>query len=413
MISQRISTRRTELDDLESSDQDNIEMDEIVIPSPTPQTRARNKAKLALMDPVVFTGIWALLGTRFALQEWLNYRRWGYHIRIAIEVESWGMEFVIWGALSWVMWGLLGAFIQSANLGTLLLRSLPVSFAADVVKEMLFVMLFPGLPLNRAQVPYWTRFRFHLTANIVDDMVVLGCSLLLFRGLGYYQKSRDSETAAALLEVQLANARLSTLRIQLNLHFVFNAMNSISSLMRADVDVADEMFEQLSSLLRISLKRGSAQLIPLHDEIEFIEVYLSMQDRRDSDRIRRLVSVDPELHDFLVSAMILQPIVENACAHGLSKVERDGELFTEVSAMMDDAVITVTNSCNGIGRSPPNSGGHGVGIENTRCRPQLLHAKNWSLRIVQTDPFHVRVAITIPVRLSRAPRETVAKVGAG
>jgi len=365
------------------------------------------------MHPAFFIGIWALLGALFALQDWLNLRRWGYHLGIVIELESWVMEFAIWGTLSWIMWRLVGSFIQSAGLWALLSTTVPLSIAASVAKEMLFVLIFPGLPLNRPHMPYWTRLRFHLNANIVDDMVVFGCSFLLFKGLGYYQKSRESETAAAQLEVQLANARLSALRMQLNPHFLFNAMNSISSLMRTDVDAADEMLEQLSSLLRISLERGSVQMIPLHDEIEFIEVYLSMQDRRYSDRMRRWVSVDPELHDVLVPAMILQPIVENAYAHGLSKVDRDGELFIEVRAANNDVVFKVTNSGVGMGLGSANSNGHGVGIANTRSRLQLHYGSNWTFKMVQTDPSHVTVTIIIPNQLSNAPRETVTKFGVG
>jgi len=365
------------------------------------------------MHPVIFVGIWTLLGTLFALQDWLNLRRWGYHIGIVIELESWVAEFAIWGTLSWIMWRLVGSFIQRAGLAALLSAALPLSIAASVVKEMLFVLIFPGLPLNRPHMPYLTRLRFHLNANIVDDMVVFGCSFLLFKGLGYYQKSRESETAAAQLEIQLANARLSALRMQLNPHFLFNAMNSISSLMRTDVDAADEMLEQLSSLLRISLERGSVQMIPLHDEIEFIEVYLSMQDRRYSDRMRRSVSVDPELHDVLVPTMILQPIVENAYAHGLSKVDKDGELFIEVRAVKNDLVFKVTNSGPGLGRGSANSNGHGVGITNTRSRLQLHYGSNWSFKMVQADPSHVTVTIAFPVQLSNTPRETVTKFGVG
>jgi len=364
------------------------------------------------MHPAVFIGIWALLGMLFALQDWLNLRRWGYHIGIAVELESWGLEFVIWGALSWIMWRLAGSHIQRAGLSWLLTRSFPMIIGASVIKEMLFVLILPGLPLNRPHMPYWTRLRFHLNANIVDDMVVFGCSFLLFKGLGYYQQARESETTAAQLEIQLANARLSALRMQLNPHFLFNAMNSISSLMRTDVDAADEMLEQLSSLLRITLERGSVQLIPLHDEIEFIEVYLSMQDRRYSERMRRSVSVEPELHDVLVPAMILQPIVENAYAHGLSKVHRNGELIIEARAVEDDVVFTVTNSGIGLGGAGV-TGGHGVGISNTRSRLQLHYGNKWSFTIVETDSSHVTVTMIIPLQVSGAHKEMVTKFGVG
>jgi len=89
------------------------------------------------------------------------------------------------------------------------------------------------------------------------------CAFLFLRGVAYYQQFREKETAAARLQVQLVQARMTALRMQLNPHFLFNAMNSISSLMRTDVNAADQMLEQLSSLLRMTLERGEVQLVPL------------------------------------------------------------------------------------------------------------------------------------------------------
>jgi hypothetical protein len=336
----------------------------------------------------------------FALQEWMNLRRWGYHIGLDIELKSWGAEFLIWGVMGWSLWRAFGPFIQFASLGKVVARFLPVGIAACVVKEMIFVSLFPDLPMNRPHMAYWTRLQFHLKAESVDDMVIFWCSFLLIRGMGYYQRSRESESIAAQLEIQLANARLSALRMQLNPHFLFNAMNSISSLMRTDVDGADEMLEQLSSLLRISLERGSVQLIPLHEEIDFLEVYLSMQDKRYADRVKRSVRVAPELHDALIPAMILQPVVENAYVHGLSKLEKNGSLSIEACRQQNDVILTVTNSGVGLGSVGEISSGHGVGISNLRSRLQLHYGEGSSLEIREIDNSQVAVKIVLPIQFS-------------
>jgi signal transduction histidine kinase len=360
------------------------------------------------MHPIVFIGAWVLLGSSFALQEWMNLRRWGYHIGLDIELESWGAEFLIWGILSWLLWRTLGPLIRNANLGVVLGRILPLSAAACLAKEMIWVLLFPGLPLNRPHMPYWPRLQFHLKAEVVNDMVIFWCSILLIRGLGYYQRSRESEKAAAQLEVQLANARISTLRMQLNPHFLFNAMNGISSLMRTDVDAADDMLEQLSSLLRITLERESVQMISLRDEVDFLEVYLSMQDRRYSDRVKRRVSVEPSLHDALVPAMILQPVVENAYVHGLSKIDRNGDLIIEARRLENKVVITVTNSGVGLSASSEKPSGCGVGISNLRSRLQLHYKQDCCFEMSEIDDGHVTVRIEIPFQLpdSNNPRFT-------
>jgi LytS/YehU family sensor histidine kinase len=201
--------------------------------------------------------------------------------------------------------------------------------------------------------------------------------------------------------------------MQLNPHFLFNAMNSISSLMRTDVNAADTMLEQLSSLLRITLERGNVQLIPLREEMEFIEVYLSMQDQRYSGRVRRDISIDSELHDALVPAMILQPIVENAYAHGLSKLERDGELHIEAHRQSSRVNFVITNSGLGLHSAPGgSSNGHGVGLANVRSRLQLHYGENCSFKISEIDSTHVTVAIGLPFQLSDKAEIGMTRYGA-
>ena len=373
----------------------------------------KQRIQPVFMHPAIFIPSWVLLGALFALQDWMNLRRWGYHISAAILFESWGVEFLIWGILCWLLWWSLHPFIIKANVVCMLTRVLPLSIATSVVKEMVWVLLFPNMPLDRPHMLYWNRLVFIWKAQFVSNMVTFWCAFFLFRGLNYYQKFREKERAAAQLEVQLANAKLSALRMQLNPHFLFNAMNSISSLMRTDVNAADTMLEQLSSLLRITLERGDVKLIPLHEEMEFIEVYLSMQDQRYAGRVRRDVAIDSELHDALVPAMILQPIVENAYAHGLSKIEKDGELFIEARRHSDRVNFEVINS--GIGlqtNSTKNGDRRGVGLTNVENRLRLHYGEDCSFHISEVDRTHVKVSIVLPFQLSDKTESGITRYGA-
>lgn len=363
------------------------------------------------MHPVVFIAAWVALGNLFAAQEWIMVKRWGYHIGAPILFASWGVEYLIWGVLIWTLWRLLWPFIQKANLWCMLTRVLPLSIAISFLKELIWVPIFPNLPLDRPHMAFWQRLNFHITAEFMDDMVVFWCAFLLFRGIGYYQKFREKEKIASQLETQLANAKLSALRMQLNPHFLFNAMNSVSSLMRTDVDAADEMLEQLSSLLRMSLDRGTAQLISLREEIEFLEIYLQMQDRRYAGRVTRSMSIDPELHDALVPAMILQPVVENAYVHGLSKIDKDGELSIEARRADDELILTITNS--GIGLNPHSSrnNGRGIGIANVRDRLQLHYPDTSSFEIYQLERNRVSVRMVLPLSFAAVPSMELARYG--
>lgn len=366
-----------------------------------------------LMHPVVFVTASTLVGTLFATQEWMNLRQMGYKgIQASDVFESWGVQYFMWGVTAWVLWRLFRPFIEEASITRVMTIVVPASLLMCLLEEMIWVVFFPRYPMNRAPMPYWTRVAFNFKGDLAESMAIFWSSFFFFRGAGYYQKLREKETVAAQLEVQLANAKIEALRMQLNPHFLFNTMNSISSLMRSDIEAADCLLEQLSSLLRMTLERRDVQLIPLHDEIEFTETYLAMQDRRYAGRVTRRVSVDPELYDALVPAMILQPIVENAYVHGLSKLDRGGELSIEVAKHGRDLKALVTNSGLGLnGYTEGESNGYGVGLTNIKNRLRLHYGEACAFSMRQLDRTHVQVAIEIPLQLSAIEEESVTRFG--
>ncbi len=359
--------------------------------------------------PVVFVAAFTLLGLSFAMQEWLHVHHSGYNVGPGIVFGSWGAQYFLWGVISWALWRLFRPFIQQASTAQILTIVFPVSLATCFIEEMIWVIPFPNIPLDRAPMPYMERVVFNFQGDLVESMAIFWCAFFFFRGLGYYQRFREKETVAARLEAQLANAQIAALRMQLNPHFLFNTMNSISSLMRSDIEAADSMLEQMSSLLRMTLERRDVQLIPLHDEIEFIETYLAMQDRRYAGRVIRTLSVDPELHDALVPAMLLQPIVENAYVHGLSKLDRGGELAIQVFRQGQHVRTLITNS--GMGFLNGSSGGHGVGLSNVKNRLRLHYGDDGSFLINEVDPTHVQVSVAFPFQLSRSNLEGVTRFG--
>jgi two-component system, LytTR family, sensor kinase len=360
------------------------------------------------MHPAIFIGASVLVGMLFALQEFLNARRWGYRIGLFFLGEMWGMQFLLWGIICWLMWRFLSSFIVRARLSALLTRVLPLSIVLSILEEMTWVLFFPRVPVDRPPMDYWHRLTFQLNAEFVDSMAIFWCAFLLFRGVAYYQQFREKETTATRLQVQLVEARLSALRMQLNPHFLFNAMNTISSLMRIDVDAADTMLEQLSSLLRITLERGEVQLIPLRKEIEFIEIYLAMQQQRYSGTVKQTLAVEPELHDALVPALILQPIVENAFVHGLSRCAGQGDLSIDIRRDGKRMRMSVVNSGNGLHSENGGATRRGVGLANVRDRLRLHYGERGSLSVREVGAGRVNVTIALPLQI----RETGAEITA-
>ncbi len=366
-----------------------------------------------VLHPLIFISGATSLGLLFALQEWMDSRFWNNHVQLSILLQAWGAQYFIWGVLCWIVWWTMRRHIYTADLKKMLLLFLPMSIFVSVLEEAIWVMLFPSLPMGKPPMPFLQRLSFHLDAELVDSLVIFWSAFFLFKGIGYYLRYREKERMAAQLQAQLANAQMRALRMQLNPHFLFNTMNSISSLMQTDVPAADLMLEQLSRLLRITLHRGDAQFIPLSDEMEFIEMYLAMQDRRFAGRVRQQLNVEPDLHDALVPAMILQPIVENAYAHGLSRLSANGLLSIDARSVGDEALrLTVINNGVGILPAVPPKSGSGVGLANVRERLQMHYGEDHSFSLSQIEGGRVQVVMTLPLRFAASPIEQTTGYGA-
>jgi two-component system, LytTR family, sensor kinase len=366
-----------------------------------------------LMHPAFFIPGFTLLGLLFATQEMINAHHMSYDFSVADIFEAWGLQYFLWGVIWWLLWRLFQGFIQEASLAQMAGMVLPAGLVICLLEEMVYVVLYPKVPKHAGSVPYWQRVEYNYLGDLVESMAIFWGGFFFFRAAAYYHRLREKESAAAQLEVQLANARIAALRMQLNPHFLFNTMNSISSLMRIDIDAADDLLEQLSSLLRMTLERRDVQLIPLHEEIEFTETYLAMQDRRYAGRVSRTLSVDPELHDALVPAMILQPIVENAYAHGLSKLDRGGRLSIEVSKQGQRVKALITNSGLGLnGFRDEQAGSGGVGLTNVRNRLRLHYGEACAFSIRELDGAQVQVSIELPLQISAGAAESVTRYGA-
>ena len=356
------------------------------------------------MHPALFIGGFIVLGELFALQEWAELRRMGQHVDPPLLITAWAFHFLLWGSICWSLGVLLYDRVQRARLLSILTVFLPLSIFFSIAEEMIFLFVFQNLPLSHRNLSYWQRVTLYLDSEFINNLVIFWCAFFLFRGVDYYQRFREQEQTAAQLQVQLANAQISALRMQLNPHFLFNTMNSISSLMRTDVDAADTMLEQLGCLLRITLQRGDAKLISFRDEMEFIETYLAMQGQRYTGRVVQSVLVEPELYDALVPAMFLQPIVENAFVHGLSKIDAPGKLTLSAKRDGEQIKIAVVNSGTGLSPQQETRNGHGVGLANTQDRLKLHYGEHSSLSIEPIEGAQVQVTIRIPLQFSADDR---------
>jgi two-component sensor histidine kinase len=280
----------------------------------------------------------------------------------------------------WTERGLLNWAIQLGSMVTFVVAHIALFTFATVA-------LNPSTPAS--DIPD-TFGRFLLTWTVLDASVF--CTLVaVHHAVVYYRVSRDRAIRASQLEMRLAQSQLQMLRMQLQPHFLFNTLHSISALMHKDVRRADSMIAALSDLLRMSLQNIGAQEVPLQSELEFLQRYLEIMTLRFGDRFAIVMDVAEDVRDARVPNLFLQPLVENSFRHGFGDV---GAGSIRISVRRHGDMLRGDVSDDGRGLRT----GHkdGVGLTSTRPRLQHLYGDRQSFTLQGAPGKGVRVSMAIP-----------------
>jgi len=313
---------------------------------------------------LVFTYLWALLTP---LVMWM------------------GRRFPVWAA-------------HHGGEGRHALRNWIAQLIAVVSFVVLHVAMFTVASLLLAggatAIPATRLFTGYLASWFTLDAIVYCMLLAVYHALVYYRVSQDRALRASQLEAKLAQAQLQVLRMQLQPHFLFNTLHTISALMHKDVKRADSMIAALSDLLRMSLRSVGVQEVELREEIDFLQRYLEIMSLRFGDRLTIALDIDEQVLDARVPTLVLQPLVENALRHGFGDGMRAGQVRVTVGRDGDMLRCEVVDN----GRGFPVSGGagEGVGISNTRARLRHLYGERFSLELMANPGGGARVSLTIP-----------------
>jgi LytS/YehU family sensor histidine kinase len=201
-------------------------------------------------------------------------------------------------------------------------------------------------------------------------------------------------------ETQLVQARLDVLKAQLHPHFLFNTLNTISSLVHHDAEEADRMIARLSALLRHTLDEAGTNEVPLREELRFLASYLEIEQARFEDRLGVAWEVDPAALDARVPHLILQPLVENAIRHGIAPRAAPG--VVRIAAQRRNGALHLEVRDDGVGMRPGGSRtrGRGVGLRTTRARLAELYGDRHHFDIRAAPEGGTVLTMSIPFSTS-------------
>jgi two-component system LytT family sensor kinase len=199
----------------------------------------------------------------------------------------------------------------------------------------------------------------------------------------------------------LLQSRMEALQSQINPHFLFNTLNSVSSLVRRDPDSARQMIVKLSSILRRLLRKGDS-FVPLREEVEFLDDYLDIEVVRfGREKLKVVKELEPASLDHLVPSMILQPLVENAIKHGLADKVEGGSIFIRSRAADSRIIIEVEDDGVGMPVSgTSSSSGTGIGMVNVSERLQVVYGDAADITIESQPGRGTLIRLMLPVLLA-------------
>ena len=245
-------------------------------------------------------------------------------------------------------------------------------------------------PARPDQGPLLHVLQFHMPMSILIVMAAHSYS--------YARRVQEKERMAAMLSSSLSEAKLGALQMQLQPHFLFNALNAVSSLVHSNPQGADDMISNLSELLRRALTANRQREVTLTEELRFLECYLEIERVRFGDRLAVHWKIEETARAALVPVLILQPIVENAVRHGIERRSVDvGEVTIEAAVESGRLRVSVTDNGPGLpGGKVGAPKGHGIGVGNSQARLESIHGPAASLRLENVPEGGCCVTLEMP-----------------
>lgn len=314
--------------------------------------------------------VWTLLALLTAGRNHLTYLRLGYDVPMATTLVSSFTDFYLWAFASIFIFHLCAKFpLETPALVRKILVYLSLSvgstFALAIVSVPIFLFLTGG---DFAELGNIFGSIVFSPWNLYQGFITFWGIVAVGHAVQFNRRAREKQKRLQNLAVQLAEAKLSALKMQLQPHFLFNTLNSIVALLRRDADRAEQMIAYLGEFLRMTLNASKDNQTTLETELQFTETYLKIEKIRFQDKLETSFQIAPDALPVRVPTLILQPLVENAVRHGFGDKSEDCRLLIRAEKLKNRLLIEVRDNGIGFAHKIDVNSASGVGLRNTRLR---------------------------------------------
>ncbi len=329
---------------------------------------------------IVWWLVWLFLGLGQSL---LFYFANGSFVQISIPDGL--ISICIFSGISLMLWYPFKYFNRTFTKPTVLISNLVTVGAIAVslwalITKFLTTLIFPGENLYQA---YWDAT---LPYRIGTGVFIYGLVILTYYLFVSLNDLAEKNARAAKLESLVKETELKMLRSQINPHFLFNSLNSISSLTITNPEKARDMVVKLSEFMRYALSRKDEQPVSLQNELENLRLYLDIEKVRFGDKLTTEEIIENNCLDFKIPVMLLQPLYENAVKHGVYESTESVKIITQAKIIDGYIEITISNNYEPV---PSLKRGTGTGLLNVSKRLELFYGNKASIKTSKENGFYI------------------------
>lgn len=368
----------------------------------TSNVRGRSRRPRFVIPVPYLFAIMTTLGLGMGWQAYQVLKQWNKpHNYFSMEAANQLIDYYVWALMALLIWQYMRFFsLQGPKWKRDLCAHAVIAMATAPIATLLYISVIALTRLGTQDMSVESRLKLNLRGEFIPNVIEYFTILAVLASVEYYRHYRRSEQETFHLQHALLESKLQTLRAQLNPHFLFNAMNSVSCLLHRDPAGADKMLSRVANLLRISLARDDSREVGLLEEVELAEEYLEIQRIRFGSRLKLDIDIADEALEARVPNMLLQPLVENACVHGVARTR--GECRLEIKARPEGSELLITIYNDGPPVRPDWKTNSGIGLRNTIERLSLLYGEKSRLELANFQAG-VRLSVRIPLLLESKP----------